>query len=481
MASIRSRPGLRAATLLYLVSLTTALPALGEFKYQGCYTNDENDAALKGKAVTDQELTLPKCAAICDGYAWFGVQAGSVCYCGTSLADSAVKRPEAECNVRCAGTRCQVCGGPERINVFWTGESTTTSASAEPMSTSTEEPPVETTTTEEPPVESTTTTEEPTVSSSSTTTTTTSEAPLETTTTTTSEAPAETTTTTTTDAPKNPRSSSPPRPRPSRQLNASSQRPFSQPHPCWIALPAACESLNNAALPYPVYTPVASKCSVAMYGADLVLPTALSSCFQNYNRPSWTPTAAYSCVATADVYCHSTTVCKDAVATPTAPAQFYRNALVADGEVAGFEDGKLWDRPSGTNSDESVIRVGVAAGVAHEGRYALKVDFSNTNGGSRGWIKYITLDPGVEYVASWWWWSENAQGSTTSRMQFTGGGGVGFLKDAPTKGGPTRQWVKVEQRFTTAASFGRVYFTVYGNRQDAANTFYVDDISITRV
>lgn len=476
MASIRLRPGLRAATLLYLVSLTTALPALGEFKYQGCYTNDEHDVALKSKVVTDPELTLPKCAAICDGYAWFGVQAGSVCYCGTSLADSAVKRPEAQCNVRCAGTRCQVCGGPDRINVFWTGESTTTSASAEPTSTSTEEPPVESTTTEEPPAESTTTTEEPTISS--TITTTTSEAPLENTTSTTSEAPAKTTTTTTEEPPIIIPTPTPTLPPTQCELTTTL---LATPNPCWAALPTACESLNNAALRYPAYTVVASRCSVAMYGADFVLPTALSSCFQSYTRPSWTPTAAYSCVATADVYCRSATVCKDAVATPTAPTQFYRNALFADGEVAGFEDGKLWDLPSGSNSEESVIRVGVAEGVAHEGRYALKVDFSNTNGGSRGWAKYVTLDPGVEYVASWWWWSENAQGSTTSRMQFTGGGGVGFLKDAPTKGGPTRQWVKVEQRFTTAASFGRVFFSVYGNRQDAANTFYVDDISITRV
>ncbi|KAJ4292225.1 hypothetical protein N0V88_005856 [Collariella sp. IMI 366227] len=381
MASIRSHTGLRAVTLLYLASLTTALPALGDFKYQGCYTNDDDDAALKGKVVTDESLTLPKCAVACDGYPWFGVQAGSVCYCGTSLAESAVKRPDTECKERCAGNHCQVCGGPDRINIFWAGKGVTTSASAEPTSTGTEEPPVESTSTQEPSA-STSSIEEPPV------------------------------------------------------------------------------DLNDPNLRYPVYSMTASRCSTALLGPDLTLPTSLSGCFSGYNRPNWTPTAAYSCLATADLTCRSTTVCKDAVATPTAPAEHYRNALFVEGETAGFEDGKLWDLPFGTNSGESVIRVGVDQGVVHEGRHALKVDFLNTNGGSRGWAKYITLDPGAEYVVA---------------------GGVNFVKDAGTKGGPTRQWVKVEHRFTTLASFGRAFFSVYGNMEAAANTFYVDDISITRV
>lgn len=479
MASTRSRAGLRAFALLGLAASTTALPPLGNFNYQGCYTNDHDDAALKSKVVTDPALTLPKCAATCDGYPWFGVQAGTVCYCGTALATSAEKRPDTECAVRCAGNRCQLCGDTERINVFWTGEDATASLSAEPTSseeqpsesTTTVQPSASITTTNEPPIESTAmeeslsstaTTEQPAVESTATV-----EAPA-----TTASTEAQTTITeqtpTITEAPTVP---------PTECEITTTLLPT--PNPCWASMPTFCTSLNNDALPYPAYTIVASRCSTVMVDAQFTLPAALSSCFQGYSRPNWTPTSAYSCVATADVYCRATTVCKEDAATPTATA-YYQNALVANGGLPGFEDGKLWETPFGSNSGETVIQVGVSDLVSHEGQYALKVDFLNVSGGSRGWVKYITLDPGAEYVASWWWWSDNAQANTVSRMQFTGGGGVSFLKDASTMGMPARQWVKAEQRFTAAASFARVFFSVYGNSGNARNTFYVDDISITR-
>jgi len=96
------------------------------------------------------------------------------------------------------------------------------------------------------------------------------------------------------------------------------------------------------------------------------------------------------------------------------------------------------------------------------------------------YVQDLKLQPGVTYQASWWWYSTNSAAATVSRMQFSGGG-TSFLKDVGTSSGPTGQWVQATQTFTSGASFGRVYFSVYGNKGSAGNTFYVDDIIIIPV
>jgi hypothetical protein len=62
-------------------------------------------------------------------------------------------------------------------------------------------------------------------------------------------------------------------------------------------------------------------------------------------------------------------------------------------------------------------------------------------------------------------------------MQFTAGG-VSFLKDAATFNQPTGQWIQAKQTFTSTTSFGRFFFSMYGNKAAAANVFYVDDIIV---
>ncbi|KAK1757296.1 putative fungistatic metabolite [Echria macrotheca] len=66
-------------------------------------------------------LTGRTCAAACSGYAWFGVEYGTQCFCGTALRDSAAERPQAECAMRCGGDYGDVCGDADRMNVFWSG------------------------------------------------------------------------------------------------------------------------------------------------------------------------------------------------------------------------------------------------------------------------------------------------------------------------------------------------------------------------
>lgn len=63
MASTRFTSGLTAASLLYLASLASTLPALGEFKFQGCYTDNRDHRSLTGKKALDPNMTLQMCAA----------------------------------------------------------------------------------------------------------------------------------------------------------------------------------------------------------------------------------------------------------------------------------------------------------------------------------------------------------------------------------------------------------------------------------
>ena len=207
---------------------------------------------------------------------------------------------------------------------------------------------------------------------------------------------------------------------------------------------------------------------------------AVASCFTDVTRPSFQASSAYDCVAGADVYCRSSEVCATATAATDAagnPLPTSAGVTVEDGD---FEAGRAWPLDSSSGAD-SVLSVEVSADRSHGGgSYALKAVFHNTSGASKTYRQVVLWEPGAAYEASWWWWSENPLASTTSRMQISGAG-LTFLHDAPTLGGPTGQWVRTSQTFTAAASFGTVRFTVYGNRQGGANTFYVDDIQFVKV
>jgi hypothetical protein len=222
-------------------------------------------------------------------------------------------------------------------------------------------------------------------------------------------------------------------------------------------------------------TPVASQCRNA-FVAGTVTPSAIASCFTNVNSPQFNGASAYSCVGNAPLYCQFNTVCVGSTPTGSQPAP--TNAI-SDG---GFESGNLnaWTASSTVGAD-SVIAVSVSGDQPHTGTYSLKTVFSNTDGGSRTWFQDLQVEPGAAYEVSWWWYSTNSAASTVSRVQISGFGGVSILKDASTLNGPTNTWVQATQNFTTGGTAGRIYLSVFGNEGNAANTFYVDDLTLTRV
>ncbi|KAH6627932.1 WSC domain-containing protein [Chaetomium tenue] len=88
------------------------------FEYVGCFTDDNDNRSLRGRAHFDPAMTLEKCAGLCAAYAYFGVEFGSQCYCGADPEPTAVEVPQAECAMRCGGAYDSVCGDAGRLNVF---------------------------------------------------------------------------------------------------------------------------------------------------------------------------------------------------------------------------------------------------------------------------------------------------------------------------------------------------------------------------
>jgi hypothetical protein len=63
-----------------------------------------------------------KCAELCQGFRYMGIQAGSQCFCDNAGGLESIA-PEADCNSECAGEPGTMCGGPWRNSVYELGSS----------------------------------------------------------------------------------------------------------------------------------------------------------------------------------------------------------------------------------------------------------------------------------------------------------------------------------------------------------------------
>jgi len=100
----------------------------GSWTYQGCYTDNINQKRtfywqVFFPGVMTANMCLNRCAEY--GYMAAGLEYGEECYCGDPAniaAMGSTKRPEAECDVLCAGNSSAYCGGGGKLTTyFWTG------------------------------------------------------------------------------------------------------------------------------------------------------------------------------------------------------------------------------------------------------------------------------------------------------------------------------------------------------------------------
>ncbi|KAM0328695.1 hypothetical protein ACHAQA_005108 [Verticillium albo-atrum] len=110
------------------VSLTSAVPPaptpektdfIGDWSFEGCYTEGDGVRALDGRFLASDELTLELCAASCEGFQFFGAEYGRECWCGDVHGNGSVLAAnQADCNFPCAGDGSQFCGAGNRLEMY---------------------------------------------------------------------------------------------------------------------------------------------------------------------------------------------------------------------------------------------------------------------------------------------------------------------------------------------------------------------------
>ncbi|KAI9840491.1 MAG: hypothetical protein M1838_004047 [Thelocarpon superellum] len=115
------------------------VPTIGAYKFLGCYTEATNGRAISAKVIDTPDMNLNYCAGNCSSYTYWGVEYGTECYCGNSLAaGSVLAANQGDCSFTCPGNPSEYCGAGNRLEMYQlngaasptTGVSSTTTSSS---------------------------------------------------------------------------------------------------------------------------------------------------------------------------------------------------------------------------------------------------------------------------------------------------------------------------------------------------------------
>ncbi len=110
-------------------------PVVGGYVFVDCWTEGTGARALGDAAFAYDGMTLESCMTNCTGFDYWGTEYGRECYCGNSLHSSSVEAPAAECNMVCGGDPTEFCGAGNRIELYST--TVTRTSTAVPSATAT--------------------------------------------------------------------------------------------------------------------------------------------------------------------------------------------------------------------------------------------------------------------------------------------------------------------------------------------------------
>lgn len=122
-------PGYLSATAAAAAATATRPPASANappriaaapagYTYLGCYTEVLPGRTLNASTLIRPQTTVLGCAADCgEDSEYFGVEFGTQCFCGSSLAVGSVAVNEG-CSTACAGNATEVCGGVNLLSVY---------------------------------------------------------------------------------------------------------------------------------------------------------------------------------------------------------------------------------------------------------------------------------------------------------------------------------------------------------------------------
>ncbi|KAM7215640.1 WSC domain containing protein [Rhypophila decipiens] len=101
-------------------SKTTADPT--GYIYQGCWQEPQGIKLLTGaRAPNNLEdiMTIQVCQTFCAIWPYYGLEYERQCYCGQTLNGGALADPQSQCNIPCVGNSSQICGGPDRVSLYY--------------------------------------------------------------------------------------------------------------------------------------------------------------------------------------------------------------------------------------------------------------------------------------------------------------------------------------------------------------------------
>ncbi|OHW91654.1 WSC domain containing protein [Colletotrichum incanum] len=108
---------------------------MGGYKLVSCWTEASGGRALTGAAFAYDGMTLDSCMTNCTGFDYWGTEYGRECYCGNSLAASTTSAPLSDCSMQCSGDSTQYCGAGNRIELYSTTATRSSSSTAAPTAT----------------------------------------------------------------------------------------------------------------------------------------------------------------------------------------------------------------------------------------------------------------------------------------------------------------------------------------------------------
>ncbi|KAK3327277.1 hypothetical protein B0T19DRAFT_158185 [Cercophora scortea] len=105
---------------------------VGGYTLVNCWTEGAGTRALTGAAFAYDGMTLESCMGNCTGFDFWGTEYGRECYCGNSPAASSSQAPIADCNMVCSGNPSEYCGAGNRLELYSTTATRSTSATPTP-------------------------------------------------------------------------------------------------------------------------------------------------------------------------------------------------------------------------------------------------------------------------------------------------------------------------------------------------------------
>lgn len=115
---------------------------VGTWTYYGCVSDGVNGRTLNGNLnpIPAAQNSVENCTTACQGYVYAGMEYSGECYCGNSFNGGALvagTTPDATgCNMVCSANSTEYCGGPNRLSVYKTNDTSvptsTTTAPAGP-------------------------------------------------------------------------------------------------------------------------------------------------------------------------------------------------------------------------------------------------------------------------------------------------------------------------------------------------------------